>query len=96
MEKKTPNGHSVGETLGASCILLSKGKGTLSGLDIQMRKIKLTNSVLTFIPMVVRTNFKYRKLIHSCETCKLTSAGVKIDIRYRDCQIHAFILPHPP
>lgn len=87
MEKKTPNGHSIGETLGASCILLSKGKGTLSGL---------TNSVLTFIPMVVRTNFKYRKLIHSCETCKLTSAGVKIDIRYRDCQIHAFILPHPP
>lgn len=45
MEKETPNGHSVGETLGASCILLSKGNGTLSGLDIQIRERKPTNSV---------------------------------------------------
>lgn len=46
--------------------------------------------------MVVRANFKFRKFILSCETCKLISTGVKIDIRSRDCQTHAFILPLPP
>lgn len=65
MEKKTPNGYSTGETFAASCILLSKGNGTVSCQEVQTQESKSINSInaVTLIPTVIRIrDFKFRKL----------------------------------
>lgn len=85
MEKKSPNGSSTGEHFAASCILLSKGNGTISCQEVQTQESKTINSINadTLIPVVIRIrDFKFRRIhTHSWLLCKLTSEGVKIDIR---------------
>lgn len=65
MEKKTPNGYSTGENFAASCILLSKGNGTVSCQEVQTQESKTINSISAdiLIPMVRRIrDLKFTKI----------------------------------
>lgn len=66
VEKKTPNGgSSTGENFAPSCILLSKGNGTVGCQEVhrtQESKTVTSVSADTLIPMVIRIrDFKFRK-----------------------------------
>ena len=63
-EERAPKGYSTGENSAASCILLPKGNGTGSCQDVQIEESKTVNSgsADNLITMVIRINFKFRKL----------------------------------
>lgn len=101
-EERAPKGYSTGENSAASCILLPKGSGTGSCQDVQMRgeqdcKFRECDNLIT---MVIRINFKFRKLrahTHSWVLCKLTSAGVKETSCKETAQkFKPFYFLHPP
>lgn len=63
MEKKPPHSFSTGENFAASCILLSRGNGTVSSQEVQTGESQTINSIRadTPITVVISTNFKFRK-----------------------------------